>query len=283
MPELTPNRSRLLFVALVVAQLFLIAGQAPAQRGGNLLESSLLRILAPIGRLAAAGGDALAGAREAVRTRGGLERENRELRAEVTELRREKLRLSGLELEAEEMARGLGFVTASGLDLRAARVVYIDRRSNLRSMLLEVGARRARVDQVVVAEQGLVGRVVETAGSYAKVQLITDRAASVGVLLEGARRQGILRGAGPGRLEVDYVPDQTDVAVGDRVVSAGIDGVYPRGLPVGIVTAVEPGSEMFRHVVVRPAADFGNLSLVYLLESSRPPAALVRETDDGGR
>jgi rod shape-determining protein MreC len=282
-PEVSPNRTRLLFVALVVAQLFLLAGQAPAQRGGNLLENTLLRILAPIGRLVAAGGDALSAARESVHTRGALERENSELREEVAELRREKLRLSGLELEAEEMARGLNFVAGSGLELRAARVVYFDRRSNLRSMLLEVGARRARVDQVVVAERGLVGRVVESAGAYAKVQLITDRAASVGVLLEGARRQGVLRGAGPGRLEVDYVPLQTRVEVGDRVVSAGIDGIYPRGLPVGVVTEVEPGSEMFHHVVVRPAVDFGNLSLVYLLESAKPPAALAREPDDAGR
>ncbi|KAB2965051.1 MAG: rod shape-determining protein MreC, partial [Thermoanaerobaculia bacterium] len=117
----------------------------------------------------------------------------------------------------------------------------------------------------------------------AKVQLVTDRAAGVAVLLEAARRQGILRGAGPGRLEVDYVPRQADVAVGDRVVTAGVDGVYPRGLPVGTVSAVEAGNEMFHRVEVTPAVDFADLSLVFLLEGAAPPAALTRGESDALR
>ncbi len=278
---MSPNRTRLLFGALVVAQLFLIAGQARDPRaGGSVLESTFLRLVAPLGRLVAAGGDAISGAREDARGRRALEQENRELRAEVTELRRERLRLSGLKLEAEELARGAAFLGASGLDLRSARVVYFDRSSQLRTLLLDVGARGARLDQPVLAEDGLVGRVVGTAGRYAKVQLVTDRAASVGVYLERARRQGILRGAGPGRLEIDYLPRQAEVAVGDRVLSAGIDGVYPRGLDVGEIIAVEPGSEMFHRIEVRPAVDFTALSLVYLLERETPSAALVAGGDD---
>lgn len=281
---MSPNRTRLLFVALVVAQLFLLAGQARDPRGASsLLEGAFLRALSPLGRLVAAGGETVGGAREALRGRAALETENRSLRAEVRELRRERLRLAGLALETEELARGAGIEAASGLELRAARVVYLDRRSDLRTLVLEVGARGARRDQPVVAETGLVGRVIETAGRYAKVQLVTDRAAAVAVQLEAARRQGVLRGAGPGRLEVDYVPRQVEVAVGDRVVTAGVDGVYPRGLAVGVVSAVEPGNEMFHRVEVEPAVDLANLSLVYLLESATPPAALTRGAGDAPR
>jgi len=278
---LSPNRTRLLFVALVVAQLFLLAGQARDPRGASsLLEGAFLRALSPLGRLVAAGGETVGGAREALRGRAALEAENRSLRAEVRELRRERLRLAGLALETEELARGAGIEAASGLELRAARVVYLDRRSDLRTLVLEVGARGARRDQPVVAETGLVGRVIETAGRYAKVQLVTDRAAAVAVQLEAARRQGVLHGAGPGRLEVDYVPRQVEVAVGDRVVTAGVDGVYPRGLAVGVVASVEPGNEMFHRVEVEPAVDLANLSLVYLLEAAVPPAALTRGAGD---
>jgi rod shape-determining protein MreC len=281
---LSPHRARLLFVALVVAQLFLLAGQASDPRGpSSLLEGTFLRALSPLGRLVAAIGEAFGGARSALRGRATLKAENERLREEVTQLRRERLRLAGLALETEELARGAGVAAGSGRELRAARVVYLDRRSNLRTLVVEVGARGARRDQPVVAETGLVGRVIETAGRYAKVQLVTDRAAAVAVLLEAARRQGVLRGAGPGLLEVDYVPRQAEVAVGDRVVTAGIDGVYPRGLPVGVVASVEPGSEMFHRVRVEPAVDFANLSLVYLLESAVPPAALVRGEGDAPR
>jgi rod shape-determining protein MreC len=280
----SPLRTRLLFLALVVGQLFLVAGQVRDPRGAaSLLEGAWLRVLAPVARLVAATGDAVGGARQSLATRGELEEENRGLRAEVGELRRERLRLSGLALEADELARGAGLVAPTGFVLRAARVVYLDRRSGWSSLVLEVGARGARIDQAVVAEAGLVGRVIEPAGPWAKVQLITDRAAAVGVLLEAARRQGILRGAGAGRLEIDYVPLQTEVAVGDRVVTAGIDGVYPRGLPVGVVTEVGAGNEIFHHLGVTPAVDFDNLSLVYLLDGARPPAALVGGAGDAVR
>lgn len=272
------NRIRLLVVALVGGQLFVLSAQSRDATGGSVLERAWLGLVAPLARLVDAGGDLVSGAREAVRSRGELERENAAMRAELTELRRERLRQAGLELEVEELARGAGLPgPGASFELRPARVVHFDRRSHLRTMVIDAGARGARRDQPVVADGGLVGRVVETSGRWAKVQLLTDRAAAVGVVIEGARRQGILRGAGPGRLEIDFVPRQTEVAVGDRVSTAGIDGVYPRGLPVGTIESVEPGTEIFHHVSVRPIVEFTNLSLVYLIERERPPAALAPE------
>ena len=72
---------------------------------------------------------------------------------------------------------------------------------------------------------------------------ITDRAAGVGGMILRTRRQGVVRGGGRGSggLELDYVPLQADVRPGDRVLTAGIDGVYPRGIPIGTVVSVEPG------------------------------------------
>lgn len=276
---MSPNRTRLLFVALVVGQLFLLAGQARDPRdpagASSLLAGGFVRALAPLAHLVDAGGDALGGARTAMRTRRELETENRELRTELTELRRERLRWSALALEAEELARGVEFVAHGAYPMRAARVVYFDRSSNLRTLVLHVGPRGARPDQAVVSEQGVVGRVVESAGPYAKVQLVTDRAAAVGVVLEAGRRQGILRGARPGKLEIDYLPRQLEIAAGDRVLTAGIDGVYPRGLLVGVVSEVSTGTEMFHRVTVEPAVDFTNLASVYLLEREPPPAPLL--------
>jgi rod shape-determining protein MreC len=270
-----PNRVRLLVLALVGGQLFLLSAQARTATGGSVLERAWLGLVAPLARAIDSGGDLVTGAREAVRSRRALERENAAMREELVELRRERLRLAGLALEVEELARGSGLAAGAAFELRPARVVHFDRRSHLRTMVIDAGAAGARRDQPVVADGGLVGRVVETSGRWAKVQLLTDRAAAAGVVIEGARRQGILRGAGPGRLEIDFVPRQTEVAVGDRVATAGIDGVYPRGLPVGTLESVEPGSEIFHRITVRPAVDFTNLSLVYLVERERPPAALA--------
>jgi rod shape-determining protein MreC len=138
-------------------------------------------------------------------------------------------------------------------------------------MIVKVGDRGAHRDQVVLAERGVVGRVVEVVGPWARVQLLTDRAAAAGVVLERAGKQGIVRGADARLLELEHVPLQTEIEVGEGVWTAGIDGVYPRGLPVGTVSSVEPGDERFLRVRVRPEVDVGELSLVYLLERTGPP------------
>jgi rod shape-determining protein MreC len=269
----TPRSARLLAGALLVGQLLLVAAQTPDRSGRapNLLSAVVLSAVGPLARGVESTGKAFAGAGLAMRTRSQLAEENRRLRAELLELRRERLRLDGLELESAALARGLDFAHASGLELRAVEVVYLDPSSWLRALVARVGKRGARVDQVVLAEEGVVGRVIEAHGPWIKVQLITDRAAAVGVVLERARRQGIARGTSPDELEIDYIPRQTEVVVGDRVLTAGIDGVYPRGLPVGVVVAVEPGSEMFHRVRVRPLVDLSQLATVYLLDGVALP------------
>jgi rod shape-determining protein MreC len=270
---MSPRRSRLLAAAVLVGQLLLLAARTPDPSGtSSLLAAGALRLVAPVAHAVTATGAWFGSLGRAVRTRSQLAAENRRLRAELVELRRSQLRQSGLELEADELARALGFARASGLPLHAAEVVYVDPGSWLRTLLVRVGAAGARRDQVVLAERGVVGRVVEVSGPWAKVQLITDRAAALGVYLEKAHRQGMLRGVGAARLELDYIPRQIEVEPGDRVLTAGIDGVYPRGLPVGVVTEVEPGDEMFHRIVARPLVDFAELSTVFLLDAPAPPA-----------
>ena len=123
-----------------------------------------------------------------------------------------------------------------------------------------------------------MGRVVLVTPPYAKVQLITDRSASVGAMIERTRRQGLVRGTQGGELVLDFVPLQSDVRVGDRVRTAGIDGIYARGVPLGTVVSVEPGNELFHRIQLRPAVDFGRLDQVFIREREAVPQA-TREAD----
>ncbi len=270
---MSPRRSRLLVAAVLIGQLVLLAGRAPdrADPRSSLLEGTALRLVAPFVGAVTTTGEWFASLGSAWRSSRRLAAENQRLRAELVELRRKGLRAQGLELEAQELADQVRFARESRLRLRAAQVAFVDPSSWLRTLLLRVGTPGARRDQVVISEQGVVGRVIQADGPWAKVQLLTDRAAAAGVYLEKAHYQGLARGAGPAELELDYVPRQVTVEVGDRVLTAGIDGVYPRGLLVGEVSAVEPGDEMFHHIDVRPAVDFAELARVFLVESETPP------------
>ena len=99
------------------------------------------------------------------------------------------------------------------------------------------------------------------------------------------RRQGVVRGSGQeaGGLSFDYVPLSADVRPGDMVLTAGIDGVYPRGIPIGTVVSVEAGGQLFHKIRLAPAVDLGALDQVYLLEHAPPPQELLKAAPDAHR
>ena len=276
---LSERGTRWLLVVVLVAQLFLIAAQLPDPSGrSSLLEASLVRAIAPLGRLIDGVYDLVGGLGAELEFRRTLIDENRRLRQEVAAQRERAMEVWRLEQDLERLSRALDYVGAELGPLRAADVVFVDHRPFQRTLVLWVGGEPPERNQPVVAVDGLVGRVVLPAGGYAKVQLVTDRSASVGAMIERTRRQGVVRGVGAGSLELDFVSLQAEVRAGDRVVTAGIDGIYPRGLPVGTVVDVRPGEELFHRIRLRPAADMGQLDLVYLL----PRLAVPAEMREGG-
>ena len=274
------SRTGWVLIVVLVGQLVFLAVQG-ARAGATRLEIAGLRLLGPVARGVAAIPRSVAGAREDVKLRGSLLAENRRLRREVEELRLRLLRVTDVEGELLRLGAAMRYSTPPAGRIRAVDVVYLDYSSWLRSLVVYTGDVPAQVNQPVLSPGGLVGRVIDAvAGPYAKVQLITDRAASVGGMILRTRRQGVVHGGGRGGLELDYVPLQADVLPGDRVLTAGIDGVYPRGIPVGTVISVEPGGQLFHRIQLAPAVDFGSLDQVYLLEYQAAPAS-VKEAHPG--
>lgn len=263
---MSERRTAWLLAALLSGQLLVLSVQAPSPTGDgdNFLESAALRATAPVSHAVASLVGGLRGVGEGWRSRRTLLRENRELRHRVEALELESLRLSALESEVERLSEALGYRRADERSLRVADVVYADHSSWLRTLIVYTGDEPAEIDQPVISDDGLVGRVVTVVPGYAKVQLLTDRAAAVGAMIRRTRRQGVVRG-GPEGLSLDFLPRGADVRPGDRVVTSGIDGIYPRGLPVGAVVSVEDGEELFHRIRVEPAVDFGVLDQVYLL------------------
>ncbi len=274
------RRTGWVLIIVLVVQLVVLAVQG-ARTGDTWMEAVWLRAVGPAGRLVTAIPRGASGARESLRLRSSLQEENLLLRRQVEQLQLRLLQLSDLENDMRRLGAAVEYTTPPLGRIRAVDVVYIDHVSWLRSLLIYTGDLRARVDQPVLSASGLVGRVVTVSGPYAKVQLITDRAASVGAMILRNRRQGVVRGGKEG-LALDYVPRQADVRAGDQVLTAGIDGIYPRGIPVGTVLAVGHGGQLFHEISVAPAVDFGALDQVYLLDHTPIPRE-VREAVPGDR
>lgn len=275
MAEISERRTAWLLAAVLLGQLILLSLQAPsAGAGDNFLEGLLLRLVAPLPAAMASVTSGFGHLGESFHRQREVVAENRRLRSEVEQLRLKLQRLGGVESELKRLAAALGYELPPDGTLRAADVVYADHSSWLKTLLLYVGGEPVERNQPVVDAAGLVGRVVLVAPPYAKVQLITDRAAAVGAMIRRTRRQGLVRSGSEG-LELDFFPLQADVRVGDRVITSGTDGVYPRGIPVGTVVSVTPGDELFHVVRLAPAVDFGVLDQVYILARPPLPEALV--------
>ncbi len=193
--------------------------------------------------------------------------ENRRLHGEVAILQRRIDQLEEQALETQRLQRLLAMRQASQAAFLSARVVGKDATNWFKTILLDRGSREGvRRNQPVLAPDGLVGRVVEVTPTSAKVQLLTDPVSAVGGLVQRTRVTGIVSGNLGAGARVRYLPLLGDVVVGDEVVTSGMGGVFPKGIPVGRIIAVERRSgALFQEASLQPAVDLGRLEEVMIL------------------
>ena len=119
----------------------------------------------------------------------------------------------------------------------------------------------------VVTEAGLAGQLIHVAPNSSQVQLIQDKNQEVPVLFTTSHVRGIVRGSGDGStLQSRDLPFSDKIKVGEKVVTSGLDGIYPKGIPVGVVTKVEPGdSGSYINVTVASPKSIGTSEYVLVL------------------
>jgi len=121
----------------------------------------------------------------------------------------------------------------------------------------------------VITPDGVVGKVVEAYANTAQVLLLTDKDSGVGALLADSRAQHPVGGTGEPLLVMKYVPNDDNVNDGERVVTSGMDRIFPRDLPVGTIVEIKPGNP-FKQIRVRPAANLERLEEVIVLLTLHP-------------
>jgi rod shape-determining protein MreC len=202
-----------------------------------------------------------------------LRRENDELRMQVVQQREEAL-------EAQRV-RALVGLQDSGIGKSVvARVIGRDPARSQTVTIDKGAAQGLKPDSAVITASGIVGRVIHTSNYYSIVQLIVDSQSAVGVMLETTRRQGILKGVGGRDLALDYIDDDNELKQGDRFLTSGEDRIYPKGLPVGVISFIGPPKGMLKTVEVRPSADLGRLEEVLCI-IERPPAPDISDPTQG--
>jgi rod shape-determining protein MreC len=268
------RRRVMVFIALSLLALVVLTDQvrAPGQRRIGWLGAAVETAIAPLALALSRASDVVDREWAVVTQIGTLRSENARLTAEVARLREENARLRESAQEADRLRRLLGFKEPSYRTV-AARVIGRDPSHWFNTLVVDRGASDGvRRNDPVVTSEGLVGHVIETSGSWARVLLVLDPRSAVGVLVGRSRDAGVAEGQGQAVLHVKYLSRDADIRPGDAVVTAGLGEIYPPGLPVGQVVGVSRSeADLFQEALVRPSADLNHLEEMLILAAQASP------------
>ena len=197
----------------------------------------------------------------------GVRRENRELRESIKVLNARVLEENEALIANERLKRLLELKSATRIPSLAASVIAEDGSPWFKTVAIDRGAADGlREGLPVVAADGIVGQLVKLTAAGSRVLLITDTASSVAAVVQRSRARGVLKGTGGGRCSLEFAARDEDVKVGDIVMTSGIGGIFPKGIPAGEVTMVKKGEYgIFQTIEVRPTVSISRLEEVLVL------------------
>jgi rod shape-determining protein MreC len=266
-----------LFLAVILGHVILISAQVNSRSGVPVLEAVTFGLFAEVQRGSSTG---VSGIRTIWNRYGSLrsvEKENIELKQRLEAVQIELQERRALADRARGLQQLLDLRDRSNLRTVAAEVIASSASPDFQTLTIDKGTNQeVRTDMAVIASDGVVGRVVVPSGRAAKVQLLIDRNAAAGALVERSRAQGVVKGAGDDRLQLEFVSEAADVATGDLVVTSGIEGIFPKGFTIGRVDAVEKTGPAYKRITVKPAVNFSALEEVLVVLTPTP----VREAEE---
>jgi len=234
-------------------------------------------LLAPLQQLAASYGSRFKEAGNAIRARGTLPQRNRELQQEVIRLKNRVAELETLREENFLLRQQLDFQQRSRWELAAGIVIARDISGWWQTVrMLRPEQLNDDTQRAVINSEGLVGKISGISERTADVLLLSDPACRVAVEIGPGGANGILHGMGlswNGQVvcRVEFINKNETLNRGDEVISSGLGGVFPKGIPIGTletITLDENG--LHQSATVRPYADLGQLDVLFVVRGVKP-------------
>ena len=195
-----------------------------------------------------------------------VQRDNQRLREEIKWLRQENHRYLEAHLQYQRLQQLLNFREQTPLDVVAAEVVGRNSSSWTEIIYINRGTRdKVAKGFPVVTYDGLVGQVIHAAPALSQVMLMTDFRSGIDALVQRTRASGVVAGRGRDLAELKFLPIGTDLQPGDRLISSGMGGVFPKGLIIGVVKDIHRNGRQTQQVEIQPSVDFSDLEEVLVL------------------
>lgn len=259
-------------LGVIIAAMHLTAGE---RRTMIPPEGTCRDVLAPVQEAATDAGRLIYEGLGTIFSLGRAAREE-QLQKQIRQLEGEVARLQEFRAESERLRRLLDFreKTRDRYELVAADVIGRDPGNWFGTVAVDRGAADGvGPDMPVLLPEGLVGRVLRVSQHTSEVLLLTDPRSSVGGTVQVTRTPGVLRGVvnGFGQLRMTYLVKDAPVEKGQMVVTSGLGGIFPGGIPVGKIVSVRPEpTGLTKEALVQPLVDFARLEEVFILVRTVP-------------
>ena len=174
-----------------------------------------------------------------------------ELKKQNEELTSELAQLTEAEKTAERLESLLGLQSAYNLQSTAARIIGTTGDAWSQTVTIDKGSANGfEIGMPVCNSGGVIGQIIEVSAATSTVRLINDENSGVSAMVQSTRAQGILQGQPDGTLMLSYVPADADVKVGDVIITSGLGGRFPKGLPLGTVSSVSRAANATYYTIV---------------------------------
>ncbi|MGZ8443262.1 MAG: rod shape-determining protein MreC [Candidatus Binatia bacterium] len=239
----------------LLLSLYILTASARGQIKNEPIGALLMWILRPLQIAGQGTANWIKGFRDNYDTLAGFRSENERLRKRLQTLEIERQRLLEAEATNRRLQQLLDFRSELPAGAITASIIAASATSWFQSCVLNKGsADGVRKGMAVVTPLGVIGKVVSVTGRTAKVLLLTDPNSGIDVLVQRARSRGIVSGSLESGTVLKYVKRSEDVQEGDRLVTSGLDNVFPKGMLAGTVIKVRKQSRgLFQTVEVLPA------------------------------
>lgn len=265
------HKSLTLLAGVILAQLLLLAVQIKRDSRGRLIRVWAISAAYPFERSGAWGFEKIRGVWTHYFALQDTEKENEALRVENDALKLTISQLQGRAAEADRLAALLSFKQShEKVPIVGGRVIAASAGTASRTVEIDRGERDGiRRNMAVITPDGAVGKVIEVYRDTSQVLLLTDKEGGAGAMLVDTRTQGPVGGTGEPTMLMKYVATEENVPVGEKIVTSGMDKIFPRDIPIGTVVEVKAGNP-FKQIRVQPAAKLDRLETVIVLLTQAP-------------
>jgi len=261
------QNKKTLFILCALIVVLMIINIIPGLVKG--LGNFVYKIFSPFERIFSNAGKGIVGFFQILISIGDLNKQNLALQEKNTTLESEIAKLNEVEKENLVLKNALN-ISKSGQPIKeVALIVGKDIQGTQDWILINKGSKQGILRDMIVLspENALVGRINEVSSDFSKVMLITYKDSAIAGILENQRIEGLIKKSDKGGLFMDFIPKTEKFELGERIITSGMDNLYPKGILIGTIENIDPSdNQIFQKITITPAVNFSKLEQVIIIK-----------------